>query len=163
MNLGRKFILLICTIEKDLCIRHSNFGSIQLGFILGARKSSIQSIHTLLWFDEKVMICRKIQQEEVFFFLFFFLRIGSPRKTFIRTNLPYNVAVKGQVVMLYCSSDGFPEPVCQFYKDEQLVSVNGSGYIVQNFTAADEGEYTCKCSNVAGEDMANITLVLYGK
>ena len=60
-ELERNFILLICTVEKDLCIRHSNFGSIQLGFTLGTRKSAIQSIHTLLWFDQKVMICRKMQ------------------------------------------------------------------------------------------------------
>ena len=80
----------------------------------------------------------------------------APACTF--DTLVYFITVKSQFL-----KTKWEKEIGSNYKDEQLVSVNGSGYIVQNFTTADEGEYTCKCSNVAGEDMANITLVLYGK
>ena len=65
--------------------------------------------------------------------------------------------------MLQCSSNGFPAPVCRLYHKGNLLSVNSSVYVIQTFTAADQGEYTCNCSNVAGVDEANITLALYGR
>jgi len=86
---------------------------------------------------------------------------GSPKETILTTNVSYNVAALGERVAIQCSSNGFPRPVCQIYRKGDLINVNGSVYVIQNFTAADQGEYTCNCSNVAGVDEANVTLTLY--
>ena len=89
-------------------------------------------------------------------------RLGSPKATTIATNVSYNVAALGEHVAVQCSSMGFPQPVCRLYHKANLLNVNGSVYVIHNFTAADEGVYTCNCSNVAGVEEANLTLSLYG-
>ena len=87
---------------------------------------------------------------------------GRPKDTTITTNVSYNAAALGEQVAVECSANGFPEPVCQLYREGNLININGSVFVVQNFTAADQGEYTCNCSNVAGVDEAQVTLSLYG-
>ena len=91
------------------------------------------------------------------------LHVGSPKETIITANVSYNVAALGEHLAIQCSSNGFPVPVCLLYFKGNLLSVNASVYVIQNFTAADQGEYTCNCSNVAGVDKVNITIYLYGK
>ena len=44
-----------------------------------------------------------------------------------------------------------------------MTKANESRLVIQNFTAADQGEYLCNCSNKAGVDEANVTLSLYGE
>lgn len=73
------------------------------------------------------------------------------------------MAALGEAVAILCSSQGFPKPVCRIYHHGNLVNVNGSIYVIQNFTAADQGEYKCNCSNAAAVVEVNITLALYGK
>ena len=44
-----------------------------------------------------------------------------------------------------------------------MVSANGSVYVIQNFTAVDQGQYVCNCSNVAAVAEANVTVTLYSR
>ncbi|KAJ7371578.1 hypothetical protein OS493_024253 [Desmophyllum pertusum] len=87
--------------------------------------------------------------------------VGFPRDTAISTNVSANVADLGDTVAIQCSSHGYPTPVCRIYHQGNLVNVNGSVYVIRNFTAADQGKYTCNCSNVAGVKEVNATLALY--
>lgn len=73
------------------------------------------------------------------------------------------MAALGEAVAVLCTSQGYPKPVCRIYHEGNLVNVNGSVYIIQNFTPADQGEYKCNCSNAAAVEEVNITLALYGK
>ena len=91
------------------------------------------------------------------------MHVANPKETIITTSVSYNVAALGEHVAIHCSSNGFPAPVCRLYHKGSLLSVNASVYVIQNFTAADQGEYTCTCSNVAGVDEVNITIYLYGR
>lgn len=86
---------------------------------------------------------------------------GSPTDTVITTNLSYNAAALGENVALYCLSSGFPLPVCHFYREGHFINSNQSIHVIENFTAADKGEYYCNCSNIAGVDKASIILALY--
>ena len=74
-----------------------------------------------------------------------------------------NVASLGETVDLRCSSYGYPNPLCRIYRKSALVNVNGSVLVIRNFTAADQGEYMCNCSNAVGAEVVNITLFLYGE
>ena len=96
-------------------------------------------------------------------YFFFFLYLGSPTDTVITTNLSYNAAALGENVALYCLSSGFPLPVCHFYREGHFINANQSIHVIENFTAADKGEYYCNCSNIAGVDKASIILALYGE
>ena len=74
-----------------------------------------------------------------------------------------NVAALGEAVAIWCSSHGYPKPVCRIYHEGSLVNTNESVYIIGNFTAANQGEYTCNCSNAAAAEEVNVTLYLYGE
>ncbi|KAL9964706.1 hypothetical protein ACROYT_G028382 [Oculina patagonica] len=87
--------------------------------------------------------------------------IGFPRDTAISSNVSANVAALGETVAILCSSQGYPKPVCRIHHHGNLVNVNGSVFVIQNFTAADQGEYKCNCSNAAAVEEVNITLTLY--
>ncbi|XP_078354327.1 uncharacterized protein LOC144638916 [Oculina patagonica] len=87
--------------------------------------------------------------------------IGIPSKTAIKTNASNNVAGLGETVAIRCSSNGYPKPVCRIYRAGVLINVNGSVFVIRNFTVADQGEYTCNCSNAAGAEKVNVTLLLY--
>lgn len=88
---------------------------------------------------------------------------GIPTNTAIRTNVSSNVAALGEAVGIWCSSDGYPKPVCRIYHEGSLVNINESVYVIRNFTAANQGEYTCNCSNAASAEEVNVTLYLYGE
>ena len=90
------------------------------------------------------------------------LHLGSPKETTITTNVSYNVAALGEHVAVQCTSKGFPQPVCRLHHRGHLLNVNGSVYVIHNFKEADQGVYTCNCSNVVGVHEANLTLSLYG-
>ena len=92
-----------------------------------------------------------------------FFVAGFPKDTVISSNVSANVAALGETVAVLCASQGYPKPVCRIYHEGNLVNVNGSVYIIQNFTPADQGEYKCNCSNAAAVEEVNITLALYGK
>ena len=77
--------------------------------------------------------------------------------------MSYNVAALGEHVALHCSSSGFPVPVCYLYRKGNLTNASERSFVIRNFTAADQGEYMCNCSNAAGVDKVNITLSLYGE
>ena len=74
-----------------------------------------------------------------------------------------NVAALGETVAIRCSSHGYPKPVCQIYRESDLVNVNESIFVIRNFTVADKGDYTCNCSNAVGAEKVNVTLLLYGE
>lgn len=86
---------------------------------------------------------------------------GFPRDTSISANVSSNAAALGETVAILCSSQGYPKPVCRIYRDGNLM--DGGVYVIQNFTAEDQGEYRCNCSNVAAVEEVNLTIVLYGK
>ena len=92
-----------------------------------------------------------------------FISAGFPRDTAISTNVSANVAALGEGVTIWCSSSGYPKPICRIYHDSALVNVSDSVYVIRNFTAADQGEYTCNCSNVAAVEEVNVTVILYGE
>ena len=95
--------------------------------------------------------------------MMFSLCIGSPRDTFITANVSHNAVASGENVALQCLSNGFPVPVCRLYRERSVINTNGSDFVIQNFTADDQGEYYCNCSNIAGVDKATIMLALYGE
>ena len=74
-----------------------------------------------------------------------------------------NVASQGETVAIWCSSYGYPKPACQMHHEGVLVNVNESTFVIRNFTAEDQGEYMCNCSNAVGAQKVNVTLFLYGK
>ena len=88
---------------------------------------------------------------------------GVPTNTAIRTNLSSNAASLGEAVGIWCSSHGYPKPVCRIYHEGALVNINESVYVIRNFTLANQGEYTCNCSNAAAAEEVNVTLYLYGE
>ena len=79
------------------------------------------------------------------------------------TNVSRNVAAFGEAVAIWCSSHGHPKPVCRIYHEGSLVNINESAYVIRNFTAANQGDYTCNCSNAAAAEEVNVTLYLYGE
>ena len=88
---------------------------------------------------------------------------GVPTNTAIRTNVSSNAASLGEAVGIWCSSHGYPKPVCRIYHEGALVNINESVYVIRNFTLANQGEYTCNCSNAAAAEEVNVTLYLYGE
>ena len=88
---------------------------------------------------------------------------GIPTNAAIRTNVSSNVAALGEAVAIRCSSLGYPKPVCRIYHEGALVNVSDSVYVIRNFTAANQGEYTCNCSNAAATEEVNVILYLYGE
>ena len=74
-----------------------------------------------------------------------------------------NVADLGEAVAIRCSSYGYPKPVCRIYHEGALVNINESVYVIRNFTAANQGEYSCNCSNAAAAEEVNVTLYIYGE
>ena len=56
-------------------------------------------------------------------------------------NTSYNVAASGDHVSLKCSSVGFPEPVCRIYFKGNMLGINGSFHVIQNFAEGDQGNY----------------------
>ena len=88
---------------------------------------------------------------------------GVPTNTTIRTNVSSNAASLGEAVGIWCSSHGYPRPVCRIYHEGALVNINERVYVIRNFTLANQGEYTCNCSNAAAAEKVNVTLYLYGE
>ena len=88
---------------------------------------------------------------------------GIPTNTAIRSNVSSNAASLGEAVAIWCSSHGYPKPICRIYHEGALVNINESVYVIRNFTVADQGEYTCNCSNAAAAEEVNITLYLHGE
>ncbi|XP_078352588.1 uncharacterized protein LOC144637397 isoform X1 [Oculina patagonica] len=86
---------------------------------------------------------------------------GIPSKTTIKTNVSNNVAGLGETVAIRCSSNGYPKPVCRIYREGVLIYVNGSVFLIRNFAVADQGKYTCNCSNAVGAEKVNVILLLY--
>ena len=74
-----------------------------------------------------------------------------------------NAASLGEAVAIWCSSQGYPKPICRIYHESALVKINESVYVIRNFTVANQGEYICNCSNAAGAEEVNVTLYLYGE
>ena len=91
------------------------------------------------------------------------LCIGSPRDTVVIANVSHNAVASGENVALQCLSRAFSVPVCRFYRERNVMNASESEFVFQNFTAADQGEYYCNCSNIAGVDQATIILALYGE
>lgn len=88
---------------------------------------------------------------------------GIPTNTAIRTNVSSNVAEFGEAVAIQCSSHGYPKPVCRIYYEGALVNINESVFVIRYFTEANQGAYTCNCSNAAAAEEVNVTLYLYGE
>lgn len=86
---------------------------------------------------------------------------GYLRETTITANISFSAVALGDAVVIKCSSNGYPTPVCRIQREDNSFNINESVYVIQNFTPVDQGHYLCSCSNVAGVMKANITLALY--
>lgn len=77
----------------------------------------------------------------------------------------------GHPVELPCVAQGVPEPSISWLKDGVALEVSrgdyrlsGDGSLkVRKVGLDDEGVYTCRASNVAGQDEANIQILVQGR
>ncbi|KAI4900202.1 hypothetical protein NFI96_000493 [Prochilodus magdalenae] len=71
--------------------------------------------------------------------------------------IPENLTVPAETeAVLHCMVQGFPTPVVQWFKDDQMVQ-NATLYI-SSVRIYDEGFYTCAASNSVGQDKKTATL-----
>uniref|UniRef100_A0A8B9H3J1 Hemicentin 1 n=1 Tax=Astyanax mexicanus TaxID=7994 RepID=A0A8B9H3J1_ASTMX len=74
-------------------------------------------------------------------------------------------------VDLPCVAQGVPEPSVSWQKDGTTIVPDGTRYrfspdgtlTIQKVTLTNEGVYTCTASNIAGQDKANIQLIVQGE
>ena len=85
---------------------------------------------------------------------------------------PNVTVIEGTMATLMCSATGDPVPVQTWSRNgnelrlggQYQISGNGSMLTVQNVAESrDEGMFTCHASNVAGNDLATITLNVLSK
>lgn len=69
----------------------------------------------------------------------------------------------GHPVELLCVVQGFPEPTLTWTKDGRSYPLSPDGSLVLSHVGLDdEGTYTCTASNAAGEDEAQVQLLVQG-
>uniref|UniRef100_A0A8B9H722 Hemicentin-1 n=1 Tax=Astyanax mexicanus TaxID=7994 RepID=A0A8B9H722_ASTMX len=76
-----------------------------------------------------------------------------------------------QQTYLPCVAQGVPEPSVSWQKDGTTIVPDGTRYrfspdgtlTIQKVTLTNEGVYTCTASNIAGQDKANIQLIVQGE
>ncbi|KAM9325336.1 hemicentin-2 [Gastrophryne carolinensis] len=74
----------------------------------------------------------------------------------------------GQTLTLLCESEALPEPAVTWYRNNQLLTSGGSVSIhksgqrleIRNVQVRDEGLYTCKMINIAGEAELTYTVII---
>ena len=87
------------------------------------------------------------------------------------------MAEVGQTLELFCTAQGGPSNVLQWFKDDEPLTSSQGGLTIEtntsrhtgisstltiaSLTADDQGDYTCEVSNAAGT--ASYTAVLVGK
>ena len=96
------------------------------------------------------------------------LSLLVPPSVFVEKDLV--VAKAGEAISLQCTANGRPQPVIQWYKEQNLlqrtrkIAISSTGLLVIN--AADQndtGFYTCLASNNVGSDSATVTVSVQSK
>ena len=81
------------------------------------------------------------------------------------------IVIEGQIASFQCSSDGVPTPVQVWLNGSSEVQAQDSGRIfvagdfllIFDIEQSDDGEYTCRATNEAGQDEATADLTVVGK
>nr|DBA18217.1 TPA: hypothetical protein GDO54_016492 [Pyxicephalus adspersus] len=66
----------------------------------------------------------------------------------------------GTNISLECNVKAFPEATVRWYKDGQVLTINGNKLYVDKTELSDTGRYTCVASNVAGEDELDFDVII---
>lgn len=87
----------------------------------------------------------------------------SPQINISSVQSSYN---EGFLVNISCTASGTPEPDVQWIRNKIVLKSSGrkTAFLTfSNINRADEGQYTCKANNSAGNDEKHVALVVHCK
>ena len=72
---------------------------------------------------------------------------------------------EGSLVNISCTASGTPEPDVQWFRNGMIVSSGKKTAFLMfsTVTRAEDGQYTCRANNSAGNDENHVTLVVHCK
>ena len=88
--------------------------------------------------------------------------VAAPQISISSVQASYN---EGSSVIISCTASGTPDPDIQWIRNGIMISSRKKSAFLSfsRINRADDGQYTCRANNSAGNDQKHVTVVIHCK